>query len=261
MANIISTNFIRVFETYPSLLADTTPGGLAWVVDATADETVDEGSALYYWQKTRWVKKYEMEMMDRPTTMLHNFKTIIQFNELDDKLYFGDVQLARASDVEAIVQEVAPAIIVEAVDASVGQIVTMLVDSAMAGVVATLNNNITAATNTLRQEFAQADTTVLTTANSNIAAAKTEVLGAVVQTASNTDSISASLDTESRDLKMSLRVSTATGNRLSVDTAGAFVSKELPSDAVADDIAVFNGTAWVKMALSAIPSTLGWTTV
>lgn len=260
MAVTIPVNFIQVFETYSQLLAAPNPGGFAWVVDASEDTTVTTGSALYYW-KDQWIKKYEMEVMDKPTTKLTNLNIVKKLSSSAGKLFYDGTQLALSTDIGSIVNEIAPALITQAVDTTVSPIVSSIVANAMEDIVSGLNTAIGESASTLRGEFGAADVSTLSTANSNIATAKTEVLGAVVKSASNTNSIAASVDSVTRDLTMSVRIATTTGNRASVSSAGLFVSKELPADAANNDIAIFNGTAWVKMALSSIPSTLGWTTV
>lgn len=56
----------KTYQTWDDLLKEQYPGKLAWVVDATGDPTVNEGSALYTWRQHQgWVKIYETESMDQ----------------------------------------------------------------------------------------------------------------------------------------------------------------------------------------------------
>ena len=55
----------RTYQTWDDMLKEQYPGKLAWVVDASGDPTVNEGSALYTWREYQgWVKIYETESMD-----------------------------------------------------------------------------------------------------------------------------------------------------------------------------------------------------
>ena len=40
----------RVYETYQKMIEDKNPSKFAWVLDATGDETVDEGAAFYIYK-------------------------------------------------------------------------------------------------------------------------------------------------------------------------------------------------------------------
>ena len=261
MAETVQINYMRVYDTYANLLAETNPSGLAWVADASEDSTVGSGAALYYWKNGSWVKKYEMEMMDRPSTVLTNLNVVKKISAVNGNLFYDGVRVARISDVAEVVNDVAAPIIAEAVDIAVGPIVAALVQDSMAEVISDLNEAIGTAASGLRGEFAAADSNTLSTANSNIATAKSEVLAEVIKSASSTNAIVASVNSETRDLTMALKISTVDNNMAEVSSDGLFVAKELPVNAVNNDIAVFNGTTWVKMALSSIPSTLRWTTV
>lgn len=56
----------KTYQTWDDMLKEQYPGKLAWVVDATGDPTVNEGSALYTWRQHQgWVKIYETESMDQ----------------------------------------------------------------------------------------------------------------------------------------------------------------------------------------------------
>lgn len=55
----------KTYQTWDDMLKEQYPGKLAWVVDASGDPTVNEGSALYTWREYQgWVKIYETESMD-----------------------------------------------------------------------------------------------------------------------------------------------------------------------------------------------------
>lgn len=55
----------KTYKTWDDMLKEQYPGKLAWVIDATGDPTVNEGSALYVWREYQgWVKIYETEYMD-----------------------------------------------------------------------------------------------------------------------------------------------------------------------------------------------------
>ena len=56
----------KTYPTWDAMLQEHYPGKLAWVVDASGDPTVNEGSALYVWREYQgWVKIYETESMDQ----------------------------------------------------------------------------------------------------------------------------------------------------------------------------------------------------
>ena len=262
MADVIDLNYMRVFNTYDEMLDVANPGGLAWVIDASGDPTVGTSSALYFY-KNGWQKKYEMEDMDAPKVMVSNLNVLRKFSLNAEGLLFDGVKLALAADIVPVVNEVAGPIITQAISDSVAPIVTSLVSSSLETVRADLNSNIDTLGTTLRSEFAEADATVLSTANNNIATAKAEVLGSVLRDVKDTQSMDLSITTEAgiKTVSAKLRVDAAAGNRLSVSEDGVYVQKELPSNAVENDIAIFDGTKWIKMALADIPSTLGWSTV
>lgn len=56
----------KKFLTYNAMINSRYPSDFAWVVDATGDPTVNEGSALYSFSKDTgtWIKVYETEAMD-----------------------------------------------------------------------------------------------------------------------------------------------------------------------------------------------------
>lgn len=54
----------RVYETYQKMIEDKNPSKFAWVLDATGDETVDEGAAFYVYKGGTWQKLYESEAME-----------------------------------------------------------------------------------------------------------------------------------------------------------------------------------------------------
>lgn len=54
----------KVYANHQALKRDTNPGKFAWVLDASADPTVNEGAAFYYRKGKTWQKLYESEAMD-----------------------------------------------------------------------------------------------------------------------------------------------------------------------------------------------------
>lgn len=55
----------KTYQTWDDMLKEQYPSKLAWVIDASGDPTVNEGSALYTWREHQgWVKIYETEYMD-----------------------------------------------------------------------------------------------------------------------------------------------------------------------------------------------------
>lgn len=53
------------YNTYADMKADKNPPNLAYVIDASADPTVESGGAFYRWTGTSWKKMYEEESMDQ----------------------------------------------------------------------------------------------------------------------------------------------------------------------------------------------------
>lgn len=260
MPDIVQINNIAVFQTYDDLLAMTNPKGLAWVIDATSDPTVGRGSALYYWDGETWSKRYETEMMDRPVNRVNNIEVLKRLTEVNNKLYYAGVRISRISDVEEVVTNIAGPIINVAVANTVGPVAVEAVETAMAEVLDDINGAISSSESTLRSEYQQADTSLASTLNTNIGNTKTDILNTVVQTAETTNSISADIS-ETRKLTMNIRRDSNANNRLSVSSAGVLVSPELPTDAANGDLAMFNGTSWVKKSPSELPSTLAWASV
>jgi hypothetical protein len=262
MAKVMQITNLLVFETYQDLLDMPGPSGLAWVIDATGDSTVENGSALYFWDavQSKWVKKYETEMMDRPVNRIYNIESLKKITEYDGNLYFAGVRIARISDIEGVVTVIATPIINSAVGEVVGPVAVDAVEDAMAEVISDINTALSNMESQLREEYQQADSSLLGTANANIASAKSDVLRSVINSAGNSNSITSSVDA-SKKLTMSLKRDSNQLNRLSVSSAGVMVSPELPTDATNGDLAMFNGTSWIRKNPSELPSTLQWATI
>lgn len=60
------SGYIKEYKTFTEMMAETNMPTYAWVVDATADPTVNIGSAYYRYDKLAkcWIKVYETELMD-----------------------------------------------------------------------------------------------------------------------------------------------------------------------------------------------------
>ena len=83
---ITITGTTKTYKTYIDMLKDPYPGKLAWVEDASADETVNKGSALYSWKNhVGWTKLYETESMDIDTSS-HGLSSFIGYVGSEEQL-------------------------------------------------------------------------------------------------------------------------------------------------------------------------------
>lgn len=76
----------KTYANYAEMLADTVPGSFAFVQDATADESVVSGFAIYYRKNGAWKKIFEEEAMDRDAAdgMKINWSKIVDAPPLAD---------------------------------------------------------------------------------------------------------------------------------------------------------------------------------
>ncbi len=91
----------KTYNTYQDMLDDKQPGKYAYVIDASADDSVNSGFAYYKYEEGLWQKLFEEESMDLEGGHTHtNMAVINNFGIKSRKPTFGSDFLVLQSDME-----------------------------------------------------------------------------------------------------------------------------------------------------------------